>query len=104
MEELGTSPPPKDGNIRISSGLRDVGSCLRPCDLKEGESPLDPDLVRLPYDRPPGLFIPRGIGTSGLPSLYRRTILGGVECELSASDGGEDGSRPSRTVGGTDGE
>ena len=44
------------------------------------------------------------MGTSGLPSLYRKTILGGVECELSASDGGEDGIGPSMIEGGTEGE
>jgi hypothetical protein len=44
------------------------------------------------------------MGISGLPSLYRKTILGGVECELSASDGGEDGTSPSMIEGGMDGE
>ena len=45
-----------------------------------------------------------GMGISGLPSPYRRTILGGIECELPASDGGEDGTSSSVTKGGRDGE
>ena len=42
---------------------------------------------------------------SGRPSGKRRTIFGGVEYELSASEGGEEGTSPSSmTDGGTDGE
>jgi len=46
----------------------------------------------------------RGIGISGRPSLYLRTILGGIECELSTSDGGDDGTRPLITEGAAEGE
>lgn len=42
---------------------------------------------------------------SGRPSGKRSTIFGGVECELSASEGGDEGIKPSSiTDGGTDGE
>jgi hypothetical protein len=44
------------------------------------------------------------MGMSGRPSLYRKTILGGEECVLSASDGGEEGTSPSMKEGGTEGE
>lgn len=41
---------------------------------------------------------------SARPSLYLRTIFGGKECELPASDGGEEGKKLSSIGGGIEGE
>ena len=38
-----------------------------------------------------------GIGTSGLPSLKRKSILGGTDRELPASEGGREGRSASST-------